>query len=229
MIVRKLPQVSDKRLIPKIEIKKKAAQFQKNIQSQKIAFKKREGKNQKKKIEKLIEKANLYLKQKKYQKAEENYIKTIKYDPKSVKAYNGLGVIYLEQKNYSHALQSFSKAVKIDPENALSYNNLGLVLYNQGEYKKAVQAFCKSVDLQKNAPRCINLGLAYWAAGQEEKAIQSYQEGLTFDPNNIEYLTTLASALLKTNKKSQAKKILKKILKLNPKNIEAKRELVRIK
>lgn len=228
MVIRKLPQISNKKIIPKVEIKQKAAKFKKNISTKKISFGKGD-KKEKEKVKKLLSQANLFLEQKQHSKAEGKYIKAIEYDKNNAEAYNGLGVLYLQKEDYNYALKSFSKAIKIDPENASLYNNLGLVLYKQGKNKKAIQVFCRSVDLEKNASRCMNLGLAYWVDGDYKSAISAYQEGLNLEPNNIEYLVTLASAYLKTDQKNQAKKILSKILKLDPENIEAKRELARIK
>ena len=63
-------------------------------------------------------------KAKDYRKAESLFLKVAKENPKSVKAFNRLGVIYLEQKNYMDAIEAFSTALKLDDKVCSRYYNL---------------------------------------------------------------------------------------------------------
>jgi tetratricopeptide (TPR) repeat protein len=78
-------------------------------------------------------KANLYLEEKKYKKAEKVYLKLIESYKENIGVstiYNNIGICYDKQGLFQEAINSYNKAIEINPEEDLAYSNLAL-LYNE--------------------------------------------------------------------------------------------------
>ncbi|MBU1178309.1 tetratricopeptide repeat protein [Patescibacteria group bacterium] len=63
----------------------------------------------------MLEKASSCFGKGDFDQAEKIYIEIIAEDPKSFRAYKGLGRIYKRQRNYSDAKKSFEQVLKIEP------------------------------------------------------------------------------------------------------------------
>ena len=228
ILLSKIPQAKLKPLLKVKKPNQKETGSSKEIEDLKEEEKIDEARD--KKIEHLLNKAESLFKKKEFKKSEENFIKAIGLDPKNTRAYNGLGIIYLEQNNYKDAENSFREATKLDPENSNFHNNLGLALYNQDSFKKAAEAYKKAAQFEPaSAKKWISLGLCYKSCEELLKSQEAFQKAVDIEPNNLEYLHLLVSVLLKLDNFKLAKKYLKIILKLDPENVEAKRELLRLK
>jgi len=95
----------------------------------------------------LIAQADDAFEAKKYEQAENLYIKAVAEDPDNAKIYSRLGAIYLEQKNYYDAKDAFLQAVKLEPELASRHVNLGLALMGLKDFFKATESFKKALEI----------------------------------------------------------------------------------
>jgi hypothetical protein len=91
--------------------------------SQELAMKSREWVSEKrmKKIEKLklIAKLKMTNEQK-----EEHLMRSLRQNPKDIKAYRELGLLYLECKNYQDAAAAFEEVLKLNPEDEIAKTKL---------------------------------------------------------------------------------------------------------
>jgi tetratricopeptide (TPR) repeat protein len=73
-------------------------------------------------------------------KAEANFRKVLRSDPRAAAAYVNLGVIEMRRKNWENALRELQHAEKLAPKMSGIRLNIGLVYYRQGDYVAAIPA-----------------------------------------------------------------------------------------
>lgn len=95
----------------------------------------------------LIAQADDAFESKKYEKAENLYIKAAALSPDNAKIYSRLGAIYLEQKNFYDAKDAFLQAAKLEPDLASRHVNLGLAFMGLKDYFKAMESFRKALNI----------------------------------------------------------------------------------
>lgn len=118
----------------------------------------------------LMAQADEAFEQKKYDSAEELYIKIAAKEPKNAKVYNRLGLIYLVQQNYYDAKDAFLQSIKLEPGNIDIESDLGHAYMGLKDYFKASQAYMKAVEAEpKNHKYREFYGRAQKALGREKK------------------------------------------------------------
>lgn len=174
---------------------------------------------------KLIEKGQEHFSRGYLKEAEKLFLEALKSDPKQPDPYHFLGIIYLRQEEYKGAEEVLKKAVELNPLNDTAFNNLGLALYNQKKYQDAIDFFEKSIQLNdKIAHRFVNLGLAFQGLKEFEKAAIAFENAAKIHENS-ENLQLLAKNYLKLKDRKLAISALERLLKIDPKNQWAKRNL----
>lgn len=100
---------------------------------------------------------------KKYDKAEEIYLKVIELDSNDISAINNLGVIYSDLSNYNQAEKMYLECIKLDKSFSLAWSNLGNLYRTKLEkYEEAEKAYFKIIELESmNAGRWNSLGNLY--------------------------------------------------------------------
>ncbi|HRD01068.1 MAG TPA: tetratricopeptide repeat protein [Candidatus Saccharicenans sp.] len=150
------------------------------------------------------------------------YQQVLARNPSSVQAYYNLGVSLTDLGRWEEARQAFEQAVKIDINMAEAYGGLGLCHLHRGEMDEAIKFLLKARELGfKNPALSINLSYAYmnikdWQRAEEEasRAVAD-QPGLSLGYNNM------GIALAQQNKFEEARIILEKALKVDPRDREA--------
>jgi len=112
-----------------------------------------------------------YLKDDKYEKADEVFRKALELDDKKAEAYFGLGIAAFGQKKYEKAVTEYEKAVAIDSLNDNYFLNLGVALDYLGKKDDAFDNYQKAIELNpQNARAYYNLGMIYQDLDNKEKA-----------------------------------------------------------
>ncbi|MDP8219422.1 MAG: tetratricopeptide repeat protein, partial [Candidatus Theseobacter exili] len=119
-----------------------------------------------------------------FDQAIDEYEKTIKLDPRNVKAQYNLGVIYKNRKLYDKAIQQFNEAKRISPKYSKAYYSLGDIYRLKGKYDFAIQEFKKAALFNpKNAGTYLGLGMIYSNQKKDkEKATYYYRKYLELKP-----------------------------------------------
>lgn len=97
----------------------------------------------------LIAQADDAYEARKYEEAENLYVKAAAEDPDNAKIYSRLGAIYLEQGNYYDAKDAFLQAVRLEPDLASRHVNLGLAFMGLKDYFKAIESFKKALKIDR--------------------------------------------------------------------------------
>jgi len=95
-----------------------------------------------------------------YQKALQEFDKTIELDPDNFKAYFWRGRVHLKIGQYDKAISDFKMVIKLKPDYTAPYDNLGWLYFRQEKYDESIQYLSKSLELDQNS------GWAYYTRGR---------------------------------------------------------------
>ncbi|MFT3792199.1 MAG: type IV pilus biogenesis/stability protein PilW [Rudaea sp.] len=144
-----------------------------------------------------------YLEIGKLELAQENLLKALKYDPKSIDAHTLLATLYDRVGDRTQALQHYREAALLAPKAGAENNNYGMYLCKLGQYAEARKYFdvafadgfyTAKASAYTNAGTCELLG-----QGSLDRAETDFRSALALDPNDAQALYQLASVLYRKN------------------------------
>lgn len=140
-----------------------------------------------------------------------------------------IGEAYYFTQDIASAYECYKKADALSPYNPEFKNKIGIALMAQQKIPDAIVAF--EATLKEN-PKFVkamsNLGYAYLVSGNEYKAEALYNRALALDPDYPQLLMNVAGFNIYKKKYKEAEIVLKRILKKDPKNEQAKQILEQI-
>lgn len=143
--------------------------------------------------------------------------------------YKKLGDAFLAVGNDDDALIKYQKSLSISPDDADVHYSAGVVLERKGDNDKAVAEYERCISLGiNNGDAHRRLADIYAQRGNLQKAIAEYRQILVNSPNDPSIHFRLAKMYLRDNMTSDAKSSFEAAVKLDPKNLEPRRELVKI-
>jgi tetratricopeptide (TPR) repeat protein len=144
--------------------------------------------------------------------------KALQLDPRTVQAYNTLGVMLYYLGDFNGAIRCFRKAIQLNPRDTRAYGNLGLALQARGNLNEAIASYRKALELDPKDARAYNhLGTALAAQGDLKGAIACYHKVLALDPKYVVGHFNLGNALKVQGDVKGAIACYKKTLDLDPK------------
>jgi len=143
--------------------------------------------------------------------------RTLRFSPKSARAWLELGNAYSERGNFQKARDSLEKAIEVRPDYAAAYYNTGRLYTEMGKTGEAITAYKKSIEIKPNVPSYNNLGNIYLKTGEVEKAVRAYQDSLRLFPNYASY-NNLGNLYAALGKREEAIKFYKEALKISPRD-----------
>lgn len=94
-----------------------------------------------------VRKGNYRLEDGRYEEALREFSRALDVDPRSVRAYQGIGVTYLETGRLEEAVETFGKALSLDPSYAIAYADRGIALDRLGRHEEALRDYRKAVEV----------------------------------------------------------------------------------
>ncbi|RLB92029.1 MAG: hypothetical protein DRH10_00385 [Deltaproteobacteria bacterium] len=92
--------------------------------------------------------ANLYMKQKKLDKALEEFKIAAELDPKNSVIHFNIGIVEMQKREYKQAAEAFQKAVDLNPDWDLAQKNLGILCFQfLNKKKKGLEHLKKALEL----------------------------------------------------------------------------------
>lgn len=153
----------------------------------------------------------VYLQERRYEIALEEFTLATEIDPSLAVAYNGLGLIHAALGQDSQAEQNFRKSIQLEPNSSEAHNNYGNFLCARNRIDESIKEFMAAI---KN-PLYITPAVAYTNAGicalrkpDVANAEVYLQKALQLDPLNGPAAYQLASIQYNRNQYVQAKKTL---------------------
>ncbi len=146
-----------------------------------------------------------FLKEGKFEEAEDLYIHLLKLDPSFIKAYNNLGIILRTKGDLEGAKKCYLKATELDPKYFQGYSNLGNVLKMEGKFVEAAKYYQKALEISPDfADAHNNLGGALQLLGRLEEAAKSYEQAIKIAPGYMDAYGNLGGVLLMMGKIGEA-------------------------
>lgn len=172
-------------------------------------------------IEEHSYKGIIYLNDKKFDKAIEEYKKVLEIDPNLAMAHTNIAWIYIQRKkdnDFDLAMRELKEATRLDPKLMLAHRNLWWLFRIQGKTDEALKQLEKIVELEPDNPeQYINLGDSYLSDLKDfALAEKTYKKAIEIDSNTSFMYVKLAKALELQKKYDDAIKELEKIIEKYP-------------
>jgi TonB family protein len=127
-----------------------------------------------------------------YQTAAELARSVTSISPRSVAAWNLLGISLLELHDLDAAATALETEVRLDPASSFGYNNLGRVYWQQRKYDDAVAQFQKQIFLNPQDHYAhANLGMLLRDQKKCGTAVPELEKALVITPNNPRVMVAL--------------------------------------
>jgi len=110
--------------------------------------------------------------------------KSIKYNPKSAKAYNFLGYLYADNNmNLDESIELIKKALEFEPTNGAYLDSLGWAYYRKNQLDLALIKLLEAERelARENSPDPVvydHIGDTYYGIGKIDKAIEYWDRSL---------------------------------------------------
>jgi tetratricopeptide (TPR) repeat protein len=138
----------------------------------------------------------LFLGDKQYKKAADDFALATKVDSRNWQLHAYLANTYVALKQFDDALKSYQKALKLNPQSPVLLNNIGVLLCSSKSYKKAVEHFGKALTLQPAYAEALNnRAAAYSAMRLYPAAIKDYDHALSLAPGYLDAKEGKAKAI----------------------------------
>jgi Flp pilus assembly protein TadD len=152
----------------------------------------------------------------------EQYEKAIAASPRSIAAYNRLGILYQRMAKFEDAERIFTRGLESQPSSPVLLNNLGYNCLSQRNYKDAEEYFRQALRTSPGFKRArMNLAIALTQTKRIEAGLQQFKQVV---PEDVAY-GNVAVICSNAGDYIGAEAALRKSLALNPDCLEAKRLL----
>lgn len=128
---------------------------------------------------------DLYARHREFDKAVEEFKKSIELKPNYGDAYHNLANVYRQQQKDDLALENYQKAIELNPNLWQSYQNIGAIFFIQEKYDLALSAIQKAVEINPNESNLrSNLGIILLKLGENKKAEIEFEKALQINPQD---------------------------------------------
>ncbi len=137
----------------------------------------------------------------------------------ALNVYENLGYLYSKTGMIKKAISAYLKAIKMNPGDANLYYNLSYLYEKAGQTGKADWYLAKAANLKSSDLESrLKLSHRMIRKGQLMRAKRYLSDVLEKDPHSLEALILMSEILEKQHKKSELRKVYKKILAIEPMN-----------
>lgn len=160
-----------------------------------------------------------YYYKKKYELAEQKFLRALDAKPAYSEARNNLGVTFLEMGRWDDAIRQF-KLVSEDifyQNQDIARINLGLAYYGKGDHGEALSVLRSAVSSNPRIPQGrLTLGKVYFALGKTELAIAEYKAAVDLYRDYADAHYNLALAYLKQKDSAAASAAFREVVRIAP-------------
>lgn len=154
-----------------------------------------------------------------FDRARDDLIQALQFDPKSALIHNNLGSIYEQKAELELAIESYGAAIRIDPTYAEAFYNRGHALMTKQEYQAAIVDYDRAIALRKSfADAYSNRGGVYLMQGDTEKAIADFGEAIRLRESDSLFWANRANAYMAMGQSKEAIDDFDRAQKIDPGN-----------
>jgi tetratricopeptide (TPR) repeat protein len=143
----------------------------------------------------------------------------IKKAPNLPAGYIDLADSFVSMQEYAKAAKCLNKALSLATDNEtleMIYYNLSLTHFLMKDYDSAIEYYNKSGNLKNTESSLHLLAQIYNAAGKKHQAIDIFEDLISKNPSNIEYVIALTNIYVRDNELMKARAVLKRYISKNP-------------
>ena len=134
--------------------------------------------------------------QNQFDKAVENYKRSIKINPNYAQAYNNLGIVFHKLDKINEAVDKYRKAISLNSDFAEAFHNLGNAFRELNKPTDALSYFKKAIKIKPNYVEAFNsLGETNQILLNKKEALANFQEAIKIKPNYAEAYNNLGLLL----------------------------------
>ena len=149
------------------------------------------------------------------------FTKIVDLQPKSIEDRLLLGQLYTVKHDTAKAEAQFKAAQEIEPASEEVVLNLARLYAESGDIKRSAELL-EAVPVNDRTPKEeFALGGSYEQLKENKKAIAAYQRSVDMEPDNLEAIRALATALLTDNQLPEALKQFQELSNADPEDVSA--------
>jgi len=161
--------------------------------------------------------------------AQTQFVEAVKLFPDFPEAHFELGTMLANANQYPQAIEHFRQSVMLKPDSQEAQYNLGRALLVTKQFGSAVEHLREATRLNpQRGVAWINLGIALLSSGRTAEGKEALERAAQIPDSAVEALLNLAILARKQNDAIGEKKYYEDVLRLDPNNAEAKRQLQRL-
>lgn len=169
-----------------------------------------------KNTEKLLNKVQKLLKEKKYNEVNEILSVEVLKDLNDADLYIEKAITLGNLNKYEESKYNAEKAKELDSKNVKAYYYIGKVYLRLKDYNKAIENFNNGIEIDSRDSLCYEgLGNVYFEMKNFEEAIKFYEKSLELDPHNIKTYNGLGILYTTLKEYKKAKKYLYKAIEID--------------
>lgn len=164
-----------------------------------------------------------------YDRAADEYRKSLEINPRSTFSHYSLGTIYAEEEDWENARKEFETVARLDPENPIVHKDLGSLYFRMKDYAKAEREFMTTIRLDPgDAAAHNNLGSLYMMKRRPDLAESEFRAALrleTRDDNKLGIHFNLGRLYIAGKDYAKAKTEFMSAIAIDPDNTDAHHNL----
>jgi len=130
--------------------------------------------------------ADVYYRDKQYEKAIKGFTHAIELDPKRAASYDSRGLAYSYSGRHDQAIPDYTKSIELAPTSAAAFNNRGWAYLETGRLDEALADFDKALELNPSYSTALfNRAHLYEKRKEFAKAIADYDSVLHINPSDV--------------------------------------------
>ncbi len=159
-----------------------------------------------------------------YTNAINAFKKALRYAPQDSAIYYQLGTVAMDQLYDREAEAYFLEGLKINPDHTLILAALGRLYIRMNQAQAAISVLRQVTQRDPSMwEGWYELGRAHMKAREWKLALSALEQARQWNFDESDIYSAMASCYLKTNKKAEARQMVREALQRNPNNVEANR------
>ncbi len=167
----------------------------------------------------MLKQAQSFIDEKEYVAAEEKALQAVRFEPRSVPAFELLGQLYTLTKEFGHAKEVYQYLIKLSGDADAIYQHLASTAVVEGASSDLTEETVQPVDLNRTvATYYLALAQIQLDLQDPDKAFTSIQEASRLEPNNPKVLDQYVEMSITLGRKQFAEDAVARIEGVNPEN-----------
>jgi tetratricopeptide (TPR) repeat protein len=166
-----------------------------------------------------LQRAMLLIQQGRHTQAEEELRQSLVQQPNDAQSHAALALCLVERQQFAEASQEAGTAIHLDPENPFVFYVQALVFRKRNRPREAETAIRQAIELAPyDADYHAMAAVLHLDERRWQAALDSAEEGLAFDPENVDCNNLRARALGQLGRPNDAQQVIADSLSRNPEN-----------